>query len=114
MFRLPLCPHCQTVYRYQDTRKAIKKKHCTCYHCQKDFKASIFPEILVIGLIIVALSILVNILLLYRMKSLNLILLFVSTILFLGLLYVLIPFFVSFKKENDNHKKDKKTNKKSK
>ncbi|MBQ6152219.1 MAG: hypothetical protein IJJ15_00500 [Ruminococcus sp.] len=112
MFRLPVCPHCKTVYHYQDTKKALKKKHCTCYHCEKDFKAGIFPGILVIGCIIVALSILTNMFLLTRMKSLNLIILFVSTFLFLGLLYVLIPFFVSFKKEDE--KMNKKTNKKSK
>lgn len=110
MFRLPLCPHCKTVYHYKDTRKTLKKKHCTCYHCKKDFSAGIFPGILVIGGIILILSILTNIFLLSRMKNLNLIELFISTILFLGLLYILIPFFVSFKKEPE----DKKTNKKSK
>ena len=110
MFRLPVCPHCKTVYHYKDTKKATKEKISVCYHCKKEFKASIFPGIFIIGAIVVALNILVNILLLSRMTGLNLLLLFIVTILFLGLIYILLPFFTTFSKTEDSNKK---TNKKT-
>lgn len=113
MFRLPLCPHCKTVYSYKETRKMLRQKKCSCYHCKKHFRASVFPGIFVIGGIIVALSILTNLLLLSRMTYLNVILLFVLTLLYLGLLYILLPFFVSFKKEKEETNSSK-TNKKRK
>lgn len=111
MFKLPVCPHCKTVYHYQETRHSIRKKNCICYHCKQNFRASIFPGIWIIGAIMVALSILVNLFLLSRMTYLNLIWLFVSTVVFLGLLYILIPFFVTFKKDKTE---TNKTNKKRK
>ena len=111
MFRLPVCPHCKTVYHYKDTKRTLKEKNTVCYHCQKPFRATLFPGILIIGGIVLVLSILTNILLLTRMTSLNLIVLFLSTLIYLGLLYLLIPFFISFKKtdqENQNHQTNKK------
>lgn len=104
MFRLPVCPHCSTVYRYKDTRAAIKNKDNTCYHCGKKFKASIFPGILLGALIPLALCIFINILLLFRMKEAQLLPLFAVTLFFLLLIYLIIPFFTRFIKSEDNEK----------
>lgn len=109
MFRLPVCPHCKTVYRYKDTKKEIKLKQDTCYHCKKEFKASIFPGILVGGGILTALCIVINILLLFRMRELQIWLLFLITLLFILLIYLVIPFFTVFKKtETQNTKTNNK------
>ena len=111
MFRLPVCPHCKTVYHYKETRKAVREKNFVCYHCKKKIRATLIPGIFVLGAIIVTLSILTNLLMLSSMTYLNLILLFVSTFLYLGLLYILIPFFASFKGDNTEQSRLKTNNK---
>lgn len=108
MFRLPVCPHCGTVYRYKDTKKAIKNKENECYHCQKRFKSKLFPYILVGALIPLVLCIALNIFLLTRMTNLQLLPLFAVTIVFLLIIYIIIPFFTKFKKIEDKSKEDKK------
>ena len=108
MFRLPVCPHCGTVYRYKDTKKAIKEKKNICYHCQKEFKVKYFPYILVDIVLLLALCIAVNILLLNRMTALNLFALFGVTLAFMLAGYLLVPFFIRFVKiENTKNKKKK-------
>ena len=106
MFRLPICPHCGTVYHYKEVRNAVKKKENTCYHCEKKFRARLFPGILIAAVIPIALSILLNLVMLNRMQEMQLLPLFAVTLAFLLIIYLIIPFFVSFKKneKNDNKK----------
>ena len=98
MFRLPVCPHCGTVYRYRDTRRALKNKENTCYHCKNRFKARSFPYIFVGAVVPLVLCIAVNIFMLTRMKSLQLLPLFAVTLAALLIIYLIIPFFTKFKK----------------
>ena len=106
MFRLPICPHCGTVYHYKEVRNAVKKKENTCYHCEKKFRARLFPGILIAAVIPITLSILLNLVMLNRMQEMQLLPLFAVTLAFLLIIYLIIPFFVSFKKneKNDNKK----------
>lgn len=104
MFRLPVCPHCGTVYHYKDTKEAIKKKENECYHCQKHFQAKIFPSILIGALLPLVLCIALNIFLLTRMTNLQLLPLFAVTLGFLLIIYIIIPFFTTFKKIEDKSK----------
>ena len=104
MFRLPVCPHCGAVYRYNDTKKAIKEKRNECYHCKKSFTVKLMPYILVHSLPLAVLCIAVNIMLLSRMKELELLPLFIITVAFILLIWLLIPFFLSFKKIDKSDK----------
>ena len=104
MFHLPVCPHCGTVYRYKDTKQAIRKKDNTCYHCQKRFRARVFPYILVGAVLPLVLCIALNIFLLTRMTNLSLLPLFAVTLGFLLIIYIIIPFFTKFKKIEDESK----------
>lgn len=104
MFHLPVCPHCGTVYRYKDTKQAIKKKDNTCYHCQKRFRARVFPYILIGAILPLVLCIALNIFLLTRMTNLSLLPLFAVTLGFLLIIYIIIPFFTKFKKIEDESK----------
>ena len=105
MFRLPICPHCGTVYHYKEVRNAVKKKENTCYHCEKKFRARLFPGILIAAVIPIALSILLNLVMLNRMQEMQLLPLFAVTLVFLLIIYLIIPFFVSFKKNEKNENK---------
>ena len=108
MFRLPVCPHCGTVYRYRDTKKAFRQKENTCYHCQQKFRAALMPYLAVEALILLPLCIGFNILLLTRMTQLNLIALFAATAGFLLLGFLLYPFFVHFRKIEKTAEKNQK------
>lgn len=105
MFRLPVCPHCGTVYRYKDTKEAIRKKENVCYHCKKKFLAKRFPYIFVGALIPLVLCIVINIVILSRMENLQLLPLFGVTLVFLLIIYIIIPFFTKFKKSEEKDKK---------
>lgn len=104
MFRYPVCPHCGTVYRYRDTKKAIHQKDNTCYHCQKKFRARIFPSILVGAILPLVLCIALNIFMLTRMKTLQLLPLFAVTLAAILIIYLIIPFFTTFKKTEEKEK----------
>lgn len=106
MFKLPVCPYCGTVYRYKDTKNAILKKETECYHCHRQFKAKLFPYVLVEAVILIAVSIGANLLILSRMTSFNLFPLFAVTIGFLLIIILLIPFFTHFIKTDNESKKN--------
>ena len=107
MFHLPVCPHCGTVYRYKDTKQAIKQKDNECYHCKKRFRARLFPSVLVGAIIPLVACIAINIFLMTRMTELQLLPLFVVTLGFLLIIYIIIPFFTTFKKIKDKSKENK-------
>lgn len=111
MFRNPVCPHCKTVYRYKDTKTAIKNKTNTCYHCQKEFKASLFPTVLVGAVIPLVLCILTNMFLLSKMENLSLAPLLISTLGYMLIFYLIIPFFTRFKKTAQSEEKNEKKKK---
>ena len=112
MFRLPVCPHCGTVYRYGDTKKAQRQKINTCYHCKKQFRAKLLPYVAVEALVLAAICVGINILLLTRMTEMNLVLLFAVTFVFLLLIYVLYPFFMTFAKIREKNKQKTEHNNK--
>lgn len=110
MFRLPLCPYCKTVYSYKDVKKIRKEKTHICYHCGKKFKAGMFPQSLVLFLIVFVLCIAVNILILSNASDFDTILVIIMllvTIIFLVAGYFLIPFFTGLKKTDKDEEKQK-------
>lgn len=104
MFRLPVCPYCGTIYRYKDTKIAVKNKENTCYHCQKRFKAAIFPMILAGAAIPLLVGIAINIFLLSRMERAQLLPLFAVALLIILIIYLIVPFFTKFRKTEDTLK----------
>lgn len=107
MFYLPTCPHCGTVYRYQDTKDAIKQKENICYHCQQKFIAKRFPYIIIGAMLPLILCIGINLFLLSRMENLQLLPLFAVTFVFLLFIYIIVPFFTKFKKSTDEKERKK-------
>lgn len=96
MLKLPVCPHCHTVYSYGEVRKIAKEKSHICYHCKKEFKASRKPCI-VPAIILLVLAVAANVGVLYMTPSLNFYVLVGINVFFILLAAALFPLFTVFK-----------------
>ena len=98
MFKLPVCPHCKTIFRYKDVKKEAVKKECTCYHCGKKFRVS-KKKILILFLIIALITAIFDVLVLYMVAGTSFIGLMILNIIAVTAGFFLIPYFTEFKKE---------------
>lgn len=99
MFKLPECPYCNTIYRYNDVKKTKGEKQHKCYHCKKTFNVKLFPGIAVLWAIIIIATVLLNIAVLLVMPIFNLIPLLIISVIAVILGICFIPFFMSYKKQ---------------
>lgn len=99
MFKLPVCPYCNTVYRYKRVRKIDRKeKTLMCYHCKKEFKVKRLSGMVVLGAIVLVLAVVTNLVILNSLEYLNLTPLIVSTVAYVILGFIFVPFFIDFRK----------------
>lgn len=104
MFRLPVCPHCHTVYSYKDVKSVINKKEQECYHCKKKFIISRKGLWLLI-LIAVLLSVAVNILTMIIFHNATAIVIYIITVIIIIAGFFARPFFITFKSDESIEKK---------
>ena len=99
MFKLPVCPHCKTVYRYKEVKENNKKKIIECYHCKKEFHNSRIG-IAVLAVIICVIAVLINIVILNRTADVlaSIVPISIVSITAVIIFLLLIPFFISYKK----------------
>lgn len=97
MFKLPTCPHCNTIYRYGDVKKAINKKSCECYNCRKKFNVS-KKKLPILLLLMIIFGITANIVELNIFTNINFISLTVTNIVIITIFILFVPFFIRFKK----------------
>ena len=106
MFRLPVCPHCHTVYRYKDVRRVMNKKEQECYNCKKKMKIS-RKGFWLLGLIAVILSVASTFFIFNIFHNATAIAAYIVTVLIIVSAFFAGPFFVTFKK-NEKSKEEKK------
>lgn len=97
MFRLPICPHCHTIYRYSEVKKATNHKKLTCYHCKKEFSVS-KKNIILLFIAVCVIAMVVNVIQLYISPSLNIMMIFATNIILVIIGLILVPYFIRFKK----------------
>ena len=99
MFRLPVCPHCNTVYRYKEVKENNRKKVIKCYHCKKEFRNS-RKGLVVLALMVCLIAAVINIILLNSSSenSLNIVPIAIISVTAVIIGMLLIPFFISYKK----------------
>lgn len=104
MFRLPVCPHCRTVYSYKEVKKNNRKSIIQCYHCKKNFKNG-RAGIIVLALIICIAAILINIFVLNISSDNFISIIPISVISVIAVLIgiLLVPFFISYKKVKEHN-----------
>ena len=109
MFKLPVCPYCHTVYRYNDVRKnkkIPKNELIECYHCSQNFKQSKTGYAVVFAIAVIC-AVIVNIIILSVMSDIfkSIIPIIAVSLLALLLAYIFTPFFVKYKKVRKNKRK---------
>lgn len=109
MFQLPVCPYCNTIYRYKDVKKTIGEKEHTCYHCNKKFAVKKFPGVLVLWLLLILVAVVINVVMLLIMPILQIIPVIVTSILAVLLALVFIPYFMGYKKIDEIKERIKKS-----
>ena len=97
MFRLPVCPHCKTVYYYNEVIKN-NEKISTCYNCKGRFRKSKVKGYLILFLIIAVVTVAVNILIINFCRDIlaALIPVFIFSIIMAILGFLISPFFVKY------------------
>ena len=93
--KLPVCPHCHTVYRYGEVRRLLLHREAVCYHCQKRFQIK-KTRCLLLLLIWVAVCVAVNILSLVLIGNITVIGMFITNVILAVLAILLTPFFIRF------------------
>ncbi len=110
MFKLPVCPHCSTIYRYSEVKKTAFKKKQICYHCKKEFNIS-KKGIIVLALLVICAAAALNLAQLYITPSLSLLFLLATNIILVAVGALLIPFFITYKGSNKKENKSDKAEK---
>lgn len=95
MPKLPVCPHCNTIYRYRDVSRIMNKKSEVCYNCKKSFEIK-RKKFFILFLIIALFCAIFDVFELY-MAAQNLVLLVVTNILFICIGLIFRPFYIKFK-----------------
>ncbi len=111
MFRLPVCPHCHTVYHYGDVRKNKDKKVIQCYHCKKNFIQS-RKGFIVLFAVAAAAAVIINTVVLSVSDDIRGSIVTVSSVSVIAVVLAIIfaPYFIIYKKEinKDKHKSNGK------
>ena len=100
MFRLPVCPHCRTVYHYGDVRKNRRKKVIQCYHCKKNFVQS-RKGFAVLFAIVLAVAVFINTAILSRSDDIIGLIVPISIVSVIAVVLAMIfaPYFITYRKE---------------
>lgn len=92
---LPVCPYCNTIYRYGDVRRLILKKSETCYHCKKSFKVS-KKKLIVMLIEFLLLYAVIDIILINLIGGMTILILFIINVILVAVGYFMIPYYIQF------------------
>lgn len=106
MIKLPVCPHCNTVFYYSDVVRLSKNKIGECYHCKKTFKVSKWKGRVIFYCIFAVLISLLDVIFLHITDTKTAIPIIVFTLICVVVSLLFLPYTVRFKsKEKIKNKK---------
>lgn len=97
MLKLPVCPHCQTVYYYGEVMKSTKQKTMECYHCKKKFTVNKWRGRFIFMSVVVAVMAVIDVLLLCVIKMQSAIPIMIFTVICVLCSLLLLPYTVRYK-----------------
>lgn len=95
MIKLPVCPHCHTVFRYGDVKRIMYKRNIECYHCGKKFKVSRI-KLLLLLLMVAVIAAIIDAFELWVITSISFLTLLVTNIAVVIAGILIMPYFVRF------------------
>ena len=100
MFRLPVCPHCHTVYHYGDVRKNKNEKVIQCYHCKKSFVQKRKGLSVLFAIVLLA-AVIINILILSHAEELLSSIMPISIVSIIAVILAILfaPYFITYRKD---------------
>ncbi len=96
--RLPTCPYCGAVKRYNDVKSTTHDKVIKCHHCKKKYRVSYIKGHAALILIECVILIVINVFLLKQTRGINIPLLAGFNAVIILLSTLLFPFTVRYKK----------------
>ena len=93
--KLPVCPHCGTVYQYGEIKK-MRDGSRYCYHCKKKFRVRKKLSIMLFMVIVCSLLVCSDLFILYYTFNINLIVMAAANAVILTASILLCPFTVRF------------------
>lgn len=97
MLKLPVCPHCKTVFYYGDVIKLARQKKCKCYQCDKNFRVLKWKGRIIFYLIFAVIMCICNALLMHITDAKTAIPMIIFTVICVILSLFALPFTVKFK-----------------
>ena len=97
MLKLPVCPHCQTIYYYDEVMKSTKQKTMECYHCKKEFTVKKWRGRFILMSVVVAVMAVIDVLLLCVIKMQSAIPIMIFTVICVLCSLLLLPYTVRYK-----------------
>lgn len=114
IFKLPTCPYCNAVVRYNDVKRTTHDKVIKCHHCKKQYSVSYIKGRVIFLTIECVILILINIFLLKQTTGLTIPFIAIGTAAIILASTFLFPFTVRYKKIADEEKKTQKYKKSTK
>lgn len=124
LLKLPVCPYCKAIYRYDDVRKKTHDSTIKCHNCNRNFKVSYVKGRVILLLAAAVLLIAINVLMFNFINGVTLLGCLIFTAVFISLAVLLFPYTVRYKKidgeeenteqnteQNDSTKKKKRSQK---
>ncbi len=96
LLKLPVCPHCQAVYRYDEVKNMCRYRNIECRHCKKVFTVETRKGKILFFTADILLLVGLN-LLLFHFAQLHPIGLLLVTLFLFGISLLLVPFTVRFR-----------------
>ena len=96
LLKLPICPHCHAVYRYNEVKNMCRYRNIECRHCKKVFTVEKRRGRIVFFTADIVLLVLLN-LVLFHFVELHPLGMLIVTLFFFGISLLLVPFTVRFK-----------------
>jgi CXXC-20-CXXC protein len=109
LLRLPVCPHCNAVYRYNEVSNMCRYRNIECRHCKKVFTVYKTKGRVIFFTVDIAVLIVLNIVLAH-FCGFTLLGLLIFTPVFFGLSLFILPFTVRFRVYDRYRERKKKKN----
>lgn len=106
IFRLPICPYCHAVNRYNDVKKTTHDKIKKCRHCKKKYKISYLKGRIILISIVCVVLIIINIFLMKQTIGITIPFLAIGDAVIVLLAIMLFPFMVEYKELPKSMRKD--------